>query len=146
MSSITINSDLTQLPNGFYKLAITTSSEDMPAAVFAIEVLPTSRDPLAVPYRFSHVCRLTDLLELPAEPDPDKCYFRTDDIEMILDTLDIATKTNKIIRSDINELVKEYNTMNDPEITGTTVTISGIDGEDTEMLNRVFYLGHDING
>ena len=118
MSSITINSDLTQLPNGFYKLAITTSSEDMPAAVFAIEVLPTSRDPLAVPYRFSHVCRLTDLLELPAEPDPDKCYFRTDDIEMILDTLDIATKTNKIIRSDINELVKEYNTMNDPEITG----------------------------
>ena len=146
MSSISITSDITQLPNNFFKLAIKTSSEDMPAAVFAIEVLPTSRDPLAVPYRFSHVCRLTDLLELPAEPDPDKCYFRTDDIEMILDTLDIATKTNKIIRSDINELVKEYNTMNDPEITGTTVTISGIADEETDMLNRVFYLGHDING
>lgn len=146
MSSISINSNLSQLPNGFYKLAIQTTSDDMPSAVFAIEVLPTSRDPYAVPYRFSHVCKLTDLLELPAEQDPDKSYFRTDDIEMIFDNLDLALETNKIIRSGINELIKAYNVMNDPEITGTTVTISGIDGEDTEMLNRVFYLGHDING
>lgn len=146
MSSISITSNLTELPGGFYKLSIQTSSNDMPAAVFAIEVLPTSRDPLAVPYRFSHVCKLTDLLELPAEQDPNKSYFRTDDIEMILDTLDLATETNKIIRSDINQLVKTYNTMNDPEMTGTTITISGSTDSGTLGLNRVYFIDSNVNG
>lgn len=113
MSSIAITSNITQLPTGAYKLAVQTSSNDMPAAVFAIEVLPTSRDPLAVPYRFSHVCKLTDLLEMPDVQDPEKAYFRTNDIEMILDTLDLAAETNKIIKSDVDQLVASYNFMND---------------------------------
>lgn len=145
MSSISIVSDITE-DKGVIKLSIKTSSDDMPAAVFVIEVLPTSRDPLAVPYRFSHICKMTDLVELPAEQDPDMCYFRTDDVEMLFDTTGIALETLKIIRSDINKLVEQYNALNDPEIVGTTVTISGYTESGTEMLNRVYYNGHDING
>ena len=146
MSSITIESNITQIEGGFTKLAIKTTGDDMPSEVFAIEVLPASKDPMAVPYRFSHVCKLTDLMELPAEQDPEKCYFRTDDIEMIFDTVDIALRTNQILRSDINKLVVSYNNMNDPEMVGSTVTISGYTEGETEMLNRVYYSGNNVNG
>lgn len=146
MSSITIESNITQIEGGFTKLAIKTTGDDMPSEVFVIEVLPASKDPLAVPYRFSHVCKLTDLMELPAEQDPEKCYFRTDDIEMIFDTVDIALRTNQILRSDINKLVVSYNNMNDPEMIGSTVTISGYTEGETEMLNRVYYSGNNVNG
>lgn len=146
MSSITIESNITQIEGGFIKLAVKTTGDDMPSEVFAIEILPASKDPMAVPYRFSHVCKLTDLIELPPEQDPDKCYFRTDDIEMIFDTIDIALRTNQILRSDINKLVVAYNNMNDPEMIGSTVTISGYTEGETEMLNRVYYNGNDING
>lgn len=146
MSSITIESNITQIEGGFTKLAIKTTGDDMPSEVFAIEVLPASKDPMAVPYRFSHVCKLTDLMELPAEQDPDKCYFRTDDIEMIFDTVDIALRTQNILRSDINKLVVSYNNMNDTEMIGSTVTISGYTEGETEMLNRVYYSGNNVNG
>lgn len=146
MSSITIESNITQIEGGFTKLAIKTTGDDMPSEVFAIEVLPVSKDPMAVPYRFSHVCKLTDLMELPAEQNPDKCYFRTDDIEMIFDTIDIALRTQNILRSDINKLVVSYNNMNDPEMIGSTVTISGYTEGETEMLNRVYYSGNNVNG
>lgn len=146
MSSITIESNITQIEGGFTKLAIKTTGDDMPSEVFAIEVLPASKDPMAVPYRFSHVCKLTDLMELPAEQDPYKCYFRTDDIEMIFDTVDIALRTQNILRSDINKLVVSYNNMNDPEMIGSTVTISGYTEGEIEMLNRVYYSGNNVNG
>lgn len=146
MSSITIESNITQIEGGFTKLAIKTTGDDMPSEVFAIEVLPASKDPMAVPYRFSHVCKLTDLMELPAEQDPDKCYFRTDDIEMIFDTVDIALRTQNILRSDINKLVVSYNNMNDPEMIGSTVTISGYTEGEIEMLNSVYYSGNNVNG
>lgn len=146
MSSITIESNITQIEGGFTKLAIKTTGDDMPSEVFAIELLPASKDPMAVPYRFSHVCKLTDLMELPAEQDHDKCYFRTDDIEMIFDTVDIALRTQNILRSDINKLVVSYNNMNDPEMIGSTVTISGYTEGETEMLNRVYYSGNNVNG
>ena len=146
MSSITIESNITQIEGGFTKLTVKTTGDDMPSEIFAIEVLPASKDPMAVPYRFSHVCKLTDLMELPAEQDPEKCYFRTDDIEMIFDTVDIALRTNQILRSDINKLVVSYNNMNDPEMVGSTVTISGYTEGETEMLNRVYYSGNNVNG
>lgn len=146
MSSITIESNITQIEGGFTKLTVKTTGDDMPSEVFAIEVLPASKDPMAVPYRFSHVCKLTDLMELQAEQDPEKCYFRTDDIEMIFDTVDIALRTNQILRSDINKLVVSYNNMNDPEMIGSTVTISGYTEGETEMLNRVYYSGNNVNG
>lgn len=125
MSSITITSDITETPAGVIKLAVQTSSEDMPAAVFVIEVLPKSRDPKNTNYRLSHVASLTELIELPAEEDPNQCYFRTDDIACLFDTTDIAVETLKIMRSDIDKLVLQYNQLNDPSISGTTVTISG---------------------
>lgn len=146
MSAITIESNITQIEGGFTKLTVKTTGDAMPSEIFAIEVLPASKDPLAVPYRFSHVCKLTDLMELPAEQDPEKCYFRTDDIEMIFDTVDIALRTNQILRSDINKLVVSYNNMNDPEMVGSTVTISGYTEGETEMLNRVYYSGNNVNG
>jgi hypothetical protein len=146
MSSINIESNLTTIEGGFYKLNVVTTSEDMPQAVFAIEVLPASRDPLAVPYRFSHVCKLTDLIELPEGQDPEYSYFRTNDIEMIFDTLNLALETNQLIRSDINKLVVAYNNMNDPEVTGTTITIGGYTEGEIDVLNRVYYNGDDVNG
>ena len=118
MSSIVVESSLDQITGGFYSLRLKTTGDDMPSAVFAIEVLPTSRDPKAVPYRFSHICKLPDLLELPDTQDPNLAYFRTDDVEMIFDTLNLAIETRRIIQHDINKLVVAYNNMNDPTVTG----------------------------
>lgn len=125
MSSITVVSSITETSAGTIKLSVQTSSSDMPAAVFVIEVLPASRDPLNVQYRLSHVAKLTDLVELPDAPDPELCYFRTDDIQCIFDTTEIAVDTLKLMKSDIDKLVLQYNQMNDPAVTGTTITISG---------------------
>ena len=123
MSSITISSNITQLPKNCYKLSIQTTGNDMSPYVFAIEVLPTSRDPLAVPYRFSHVCKLSDYTELPIEQDPNQSYFRTNDIEMIFDTEELAKETYRIITKDITSLVEDYNESLLPEVAGSTITI-----------------------
>jgi len=146
MSSINIVSDIVQLPSGVIKLTFDTSSEDMPAAVFAIEVLPTSRDPLDVKYRFSHICSMQELIEWPSEEDPELSYFRTNSIEMIFDIVEMAIETQRLIKADINKLVLQYNQLNDPEITGTTITISGSTEGGTEALNRVYYSGNSVNG
>lgn len=143
MSEIQVACDIVELSGGAVKLCIQTSSEDMPAAVFAIEVLPKSRDQKNVNYRFSHVCNLTELVEFPAEEDPDMCYFRTNDIEMVFDTIAIADQVRLSILNDINTLVLLYNEMNDIEIRGTTITISGSTESGTERLDRVFYQRRD---
>lgn len=143
MSEINVVSDITQLAGDTVKLSIQTFSDDMPAAVFAIECLPKSADPKNVNYRFSHVCNLSELVEFPDEEDPTMAYFRTDDIEMILDTIAIASKVRDSILNDINTLVLLYNQMNDIEIRGTTVTISGSTESGTERLDRVFYQRND---
>lgn len=146
MSSITIESTISPIEGGYTKLNVKTTGDDMPSEVFAIEVLPASRDACAVPYRFSHVCKLTDLTELPAEQDPEYCYFRTDDIEMIFDNVSIAVRTDEILRSDINKLVVSYNNMNDPEVIGSTITIGGYTEGQTESLNSAYYNGHSVIG
>jgi hypothetical protein len=125
MSDISIVTDIVELSGGAIKLTVQTTSDTMPAAVFAIEVLPKSRDPKNVNYRFSHVCSLTELVEFPDEEDPEMCYFRTDAIEMVFDTITIASKVRDALIEDINQLVLVYNQMSDLEIKGTTITISG---------------------
>ena len=143
MSEITVTTDIVELDHGAVKLCIQTASTDMPDAVFAIEVLPKSRDPKNTNYRFSHVCSLSELIEFPAEEDPEMCYFRTNDIEMIFDVISLAVQTQASILKDINTLVLLYNQMNDIEICGTTITISGSTESGTERLDRVFYQRND---
>lgn len=139
MASISIVESIEVLPEGPTKLSITTSSEDMPASVFAIEVLPTSRDKVCTKYRFSHICSIQELNEWPDQEDPDMCYFRTNEIEMIFDLASDAVRVLNAIRDDINGLTRQWNIVNDPEITGTTITIAGTTTGETEDLRRVFY-------
>lgn len=143
MSEITVTTDIVELTGGAVKLCIQTTGDGIPSAVFAIEVLPKSRDPKNVNYRFSHVCSLSELVEFPDEEDPEMCYFRTNDIEMVFDTIILAEATRNSILSDVNKLVLLYNMMNDVEIRGTTITISGSTESGTDRLDRVFYQRND---
>jgi len=111
MAQVSIHYDIVALSSGAVKLSVKTVGIEMPSAVFAIEVLPKSRDPINVNYRFSHVCSISELVEFPAEEDPDMCYFRTDEIEMIFDTVSLAIRTRDSLKVDIQELVKLYNEM-----------------------------------
>ena len=144
MDSLNIESNITHLAQGACKLHIVVTSENnMPDGVFAIEVLPKSRDPKSVNYRFSHVCSTAELVEFPPEEDPDMCYFRTNDIELVFDTITIAKLTEANIIKDINSLVLTWNQIHDIEIQGTTITISGTTESGTEYLDRVYYLRND---
>ena len=143
MSEINIDCAITPINNGSVKLTVKTTSDDMPYEVFAIEVLPKSRDPKSVNYRFSHVCSLAELVEFPPDEDPEMCYFRTNEIEMVFDTIELAIQTQDNLIGDINSLVLLYNRMNDVEIHGTTITISGSTESGTERIDRVFYRRND---
>lgn len=125
MSTITVTTDIVELSSGAVKLCVQTAGVDMPSAVFAIEVLPKSRDPKNTNYRFSHVCSISELVEFPDEEDPEMCYFRTNDIEMVFDVVTLATRTRDSILSDINHLVKLYNEMNSAAMASSTITITG---------------------
>ena len=85
---------------------------------------------------------MQELVEWPDEEDPDMCYFRTNDIEMLFDRAVDAISVLQAIKSDINQLVLQYNAVYDPELTGSTITISGTTESDTVELKRVFYLDH----
>ena len=115
MANLIVDYDITPFSRGAAKLSIKTTGVDMPSAVFAIEVLPKSRDPRNVNYRFSHICSLSELIEFPAEEDPEMCYFRTDDIELIFDTITIALKTKEAIAADLDTLILMYNEFHDTE-------------------------------
>lgn len=139
MSAVNIINEITELPGGAVKLGLKAVGEGMPSAVFAIEVLPKSRDPLDVNYRFSHVCSVSELVEFPAEEDPKHCYFRTDEIEMIFDTITLALKVRENVVNDVNNLVLLYNQLSDLEIQGTTITISGSTVPGTSDVAGVHY-------
>ena len=125
MANITVTGNIELLSTGTTKLSVTTTSDDMPAAVFAIEVMPTSRDKTCSKYRFSHICSMQELVEFPDQEDPNMCYFRTDDIEMLFDRAQTAVDVLREIRADVERLVTQYNIANDPPLLGSTVTISG---------------------
>ena len=125
MSSVNIVSDITEIGGGAVKLSLTAVGTDMPSEVFAIEVLPKSRDPKNVDYRFSHVCSVSELVEFPAEEDPESSYFRTDEIEMVFDVISLALKVRDSILEDVNKLVAVYNQLQTVSIQGSTTTLTG---------------------
>ena len=133
MSDIKIDIDIVPLPHDAVKLTAKTTGIDMPNEVFAIEVLPKSRDPRNVNYRFSHVCSLSELVEFPPEEDPEMCYFRTDDIEMLFDNINIALRTRDGLISDIHKLVDLYNAMQglEPE--------PGPGPDDPDLIPDIYY-------
>ena len=139
MSAINVVTDVTELSGGAVKLSLKAIGEGMPSEVFAIEVLPRSRDPENVNYRFSHVCSVSELVEFPAEETAEECYFRTDEIEMVFDVISLALKVRDSILADVNNLVLLYNQLSDVEIQGTTVTISGSTEPGVAGLVRVYY-------
>lgn len=142
MASISIINDISQTAKGTTKLSLKTVGNDMPSSVFAIEVLPTSRDATCAKYRFSHICSIQELNEWPDEEDPDLCYFRTDEIDMLFDRAADAINVLNAIKDDINQLLLQYNAVTDPELTGSTITITGnTEGETTE-LKRAYYIAH----
>ena len=142
MATINIVNSIELLQTGTTKLHVVTDSEDMPAAVFAIETLPKSKDKTCPVYRFSHICSMQELVEFPDEEDPDMCYFRTNDIEMLFDRAQDAVDVLREIKNDVNRLVIQYNAVNDPELSGSTITISGITESGTYGLRRVYYEAH----
>ena len=125
MSSVNIVSDITEIGGGAVKLSLTAIGTDMPSEVFAIEVLPKSRDPKKVDYRFSHVCSVSELVEFPAEEDPESSYFRTDEIEMVFDVISLALKVRDSILEDVNKLVAVYNQLQTVSVQGSTTTLTG---------------------
>lgn len=117
-ASIQLSKSAITTNKGAVKLTIITVGDNIPSAVFAIEVLPRSSDSLDPIYRFSHVCSPSELVEFPDYEPEDECYFRTDCIEMIFDTATLADKTLHSIEADVNALVVEYNQLNALEDTG----------------------------
>ncbi len=106
--AITLNFNKTVTPKGTVKLDITTAGTDIDDKVFAIEVLPTSADATAAVYRFSHVCSPSELVEFPPDVPLDNCYFRTNNITMIFDTVCNADLVLSHIKTDIKKLTTEY--------------------------------------
>ena len=100
VATIEISQETVKTDKGAVKLTITAAGTNITSAVFAIEVLPRSSDSLDPLYRFSHVCSPSELVEFPDYEPEDECYFRTDCIEMIFDTVDIAIRTNLVTLSD----------------------------------------------
>lgn len=121
MTYITVRVEVTTTTAGNVYVHITTTSESLSPKVFAIEVLPKSKDSTAPKYRLSHICSVAEMEDLPEEEVPGRCYFRTDDIGMIFDTAVIAAEAIKMIKEDIRALGNEYATMY-ALITGGTIT------------------------
>lgn len=120
--SITLNHTIKRTPKGTVSLQLGVVSFGLSSKVFAIEVLPKSSDTMAPNYRFSHVCSPAELLEFPEDVPGDACYFRTDSVEFIFDTDSIIDHVLNNVKSDIANLVKEYNALDT-----TTTVITGSD-------------------
>lgn len=88
---------------------------------FAIEILPSSAEQ---PYtdvenrqRFSHVCTLSEIFSFPDSIDPEYCYYRVGDIELILTSIDLAYSVLSHIETDIKKLIKSYRSLTNNSIT-----------------------------
>ena len=122
MGYITIKVEVNTTTAGNVFVRLQTSSESIPAKVFAIEVLPKSKDDTAPKYRLSHICSVAEMEELPEDtPGDDSSYFRVNDIGMLFDSYIVADHAIDIIKADIRKLGNEYATMYEL-ITGATVT------------------------
>lgn len=108
---ITLNTDMKQASGGNVRLMLWTNSAGMSNKVFAIEVLPRSADPTTARYRFSHICSVSELVELPDYDNGDTPYFRTDAVDFILEHASQVTPILRHMRADIKQLSADYNTL-----------------------------------
>ena len=114
-ASITLNHSISKTRKGTVKLELSCVAVGISPKVFAIEVYPKSADARAPQVRFSHVCSPMELNEFPEDEPGENCYFRVDNISMILDDDRMIEHIMSNMRSDISKLVKEYNELEDAE-------------------------------
>ena len=138
MSYITIKVEVTTTTAGNVYVHIVTSSESISSKVFAIEVLPTSRDKTTPKYRLSHICSVAEMEELPEdEPGDESSYFRVNDIGMIFDTAVIAAQAIQRIKDDIRRLGNEYAKLYELITGGTISPEPGPD--DPSLIPNIYY-------
>ena len=118
--SVKLNHTITTSRNGHTKLRLVVEADGISPKIFAIEILPRSADKLKPLYRFSHVCSPSEMVEFPDDIPGDNCYFRTEDIEMIFDTVALASAVLERVQHDIRILVNAYN-----EFSEESSTVSG---------------------
>lgn len=110
--SISLVKAITITETGKAKLDIRAEGVNMTGKIFAIQVLPASADPENPEYMFSHVCTPMELYEFPENPqDSDLIYFRTDDIELLFDTVAMAERTLRVIMSRVEHLIFDMNAL-----------------------------------
>lgn len=108
---ITLNTDMKQASGGNVRLMLWTNAAGMSNKVFAIEVLPRSADPTTARYRFSHICSVSELVELPDYDNGDTPYFRTNAVDFILEHASQVTPILRHMRADIKQLSSDYNAL-----------------------------------
>lgn len=139
MSNITVNVNVATTKRGAVYVRVTTTSISLPYKVFAIEVLPKSKDNLSTNYRFSHVCSVSEIEELPTdEPDQEHCYFRTNDIGMLFDTASVAALAVAAIKDDVRKLADEYDSLYEL-ITGGTITPEPPGPDNPGEIPNIYY-------
>lgn len=138
MSNINLNTKVTLTEGGSIYVEMKTFSLTIPYKVFAIEVLPKSRDKYTPEYRLSHICSPVELAELPEDEPDDSSYFRTDEISMLFDTPIIADEAIKLITNDITKLDNEYSTLVEI-ISGGTVHPGPGPGPGPEPIPDIYY-------
>lgn len=119
-ASISLTHSIATSGYGAVKLHLKTTGTGMPSEVFAIEVMPTSADPTARHLRFSHICSPSEFVTFPPAEDSSMTYFRTDDIELVFDTVNFIEPVMTNIRKDIRRLVDAYNELNNAEPSEST--------------------------
>lgn len=137
MSYITIKVEVTTTTANNVYVHMTTTSESLNPKVFAIEVLPKSKDSTVPKYRLSHICSVAEMEELPEEETDTDSYFRTDDIGMIFDSAIVAAKAIKMIKWDIKRLGEEYAKMYELITGGTVSPEPGPD--DPSLIPYIYY-------
>lgn len=119
---ITLNTDMKQAPGGNVRLMLWTTGLGMSNKVFAIEVLPRSADPNTARYRFSHICSVSELVELPDTDTGDTPYFRTDAVDFLLEHASQVTPILRHMRADIKRLMDSYNVLHEHDEDGIIQT------------------------
>lgn len=119
---ITLNTDMKQAKGGNVRLMLWTNAFGMSNKVFAIEVLPRSADPSCARYRFSHVCSVSELVELPDYDNGETPYFRTDAVDFILEHASQVTPILQHMRADIRKLSMDFNVLNKDSLDGALQT------------------------
>ena len=135
MANILVHVNASVTAKGSIYVKVKTTSKSLPQKVFAIEVLPASKDKATKKYRLSHVCSPAELEEFPEDFDEESCYFRTDEIEMIFDTAKIAKLVIDQLRADVARLDTECTELYEI-ITGGTITP---DPDDPSLIPNIFY-------